>query len=346
MQADEPVVAKGDSVLSVEVELFDALDAVEGDGGGALAREAQPSIYDRIAWYRLVAAHCDLPGKPIVARARHMQRRAWMFLAVDGRKASAWASWYSLRWRPIGEPDLFVHILAAFRDGQVAELDLAPLEDPAPLVEACTKSGWIAFVEPAKANWRAVTAGLDFDGYWAKRPSKLRNSARRKAKTAGLEIEIHHRFDHQAWADYESVYEASWKPNEGSPAFLRALAEQEGAAGTLRLGVARKDRQALAAQLWLVEGGEATIHKLAYREDAKALSPGTVLSMAMFRHAIDEDRVTVIDYGTGDEPYKSDWMDERRMLWRVRAYNRRTLTGLAGAARRAASSLVRRRGSR
>jgi hypothetical protein len=327
--------------VSVEVELFDDLDAAAADAAGALDRAAQPSLYDRLAWYRLLAEHCVLPGKPIVARARHMQRRAWMFLATQDRAAHSWASWYSLRWRPVGEPDLFKHILAAFRDGLVPELDLAPLEDPAPLVAACRETGWVPFVEPATANWRAETAGLDFAAYWAKRPAKLRNTAERKAKAAALDIEILDRFDERAWADYEAVYQASWKGEEGSPAFLRALAEQEGAAGTLRLGIARKEGHALAAQLWLVENGEATIHKLAYREDAKAMSPGTVLSMAMFRHALDQDRVARIDYGTGDEAYKADWMDERRTLWRLRAYNRRTLRGLAGALKRKVSSLVR-----
>lgn len=342
----ERACCRGDSVLSVEVELFDDLDAAERDSGGALARAAQPSLYDRIDWYRLLAAHCQLKGKPIVARARHMQQRAWMFLAVEDRQANAWTAWYSLRWRPIGAPELYRHMLAALRDGLVPALDFAPLEETEALVQACRESGWIPFVEPATVNWRAHTEGMDFDAYWATRPGRLRSTAKRKAKAAGLEIEIFDRFEAAAWAEYESVYAASWKPDEGSPSFLRALAEQEGAAGTIRLGIARKDGVPLAAQLWLVENGEATIHKLAYREDARELSPGTVLSKAMFRHVLDGDRVASIDYGTGDEPYKADWMDERRTLWRVRAYNRRTLGGLAGAARRAASSLVRRARSR
>ena len=332
--------------MSVEVKLFDDPAEAAADAAGALDREAQASLFDRLEWYRLLAAHCALPGKPIVARARHMGSRAWMFLAVEDRKASAWAAWYSLRWRPIGDPALFRHLLAAIRDGLVPALDLAPLEDPEPLVRACREAGWIAFVEPATANWRVNTKGMDFDAFWAQRPAKLRNTAKRKAKAAALEIEIHDRFDPSAWAVYEEVYQASWKPDEGAPAFLRALAEQEGAAGALRLGIARKDGKPLAAQLWLVENGEATIHKLAYREDAKALSPGTVLSMAMFRRVLDEDRVSAIDYGTGNEAYKADWMDERRTLWRVRAYNRRTLRGLAGAGRRALSSLVGRLRSR
>ena len=103
--------------------------------------------------------------------------------------------------------------------------------------------------------------------------------------------------------------------------------------------MARKDGSPLAVQLWLVENGEATIHKLAYREDAKELSPGTILGEAMFRRAIDRDRVRVIDYGTGDDAYKRDWMEERRPLWRLQAFNPGTLRGLAGAARALAGRL-------
>ena len=103
--------------------------------------------------------------------------------------------------------------------------------------------------------------------------------------------------------------------------------------------MARKDGSPLAVQLWLVENGEATIHKLAYREDAKELSPGTILGEAMFRRAIDRDRVRVIDYGTGDDAYKRDWMEERRPLWRLQAFNPGTLRGLAGTARALAGRL-------
>jgi hypothetical protein len=66
----------------------------------------------------------------------------------------------------------------------------------------------------------------------------------------------------------------------------------------------------------------------------------------MFRHALDVDRVSAIDYGTGDESYKADWMDERRMLWRLTAYDPRTLQGLVGIARARASKLARRLRSR
>ncbi|HEX4736164.1 MAG TPA: GNAT family N-acetyltransferase [Allosphingosinicella sp.] len=219
-------------------------------------------------------------------------------------------------------------------------------EEPVGLASAFRRGGWIVRTEPAGVSWQVDTTGQDFAAYWARRPSKLRNTAARKAKAAGLEIAIHRGFDPAAWADYETVYDASWKGDEGSPAFLRAMAEEEGAAGMLRLGIAKKDGKPVAAQLWTVENGTAWIHKLAYDEAAKPLSAGTVLSMEMFRSALDGDRVSGIDYGTGDDAYKRDWMEIRAPLWRLEAYNPRTLSGLAGAARAKAAALVRRVRSR
>ena len=164
----------------------------------------------------------------------------------------------------------------------------------------------------------------------------------RRARSHPVDIAIRTRFDAAAWAEYEAVYAASWKPAEGSLPFLRDLAEQEGAAGTLRLGIAHADGRAVAAQLWLVEYGIATIHKLAHREDAKAGSPGSLLSHAMFAHAIDIDHVHRIDFGLGDEPYKADWVEDHAPVWRIDAWRPFTQAGLAGLARHHAGRLARR----
>ncbi|MEA3012339.1 MAG: hypothetical protein QOD42_884 [Sphingomonadales bacterium] len=334
--------------MTVNIALYDDLDAVAADAAGALDRAAQPSLFARLAWFRLLAEHCPPEGRLAVLRGREGARQAWLFLAVSGAKATAYAAWYSLRVDAIGdvESDVMTSMARALRKSGIAEIELAPIEDPAPLRAAFREAGWRVVVTEKTGNWRIATEGMDFDAYWAGRPAQLRNTARRKAKSAGLDIGIYDHFDEAAWADYEAVYRASWKPEEGSFPFLRALAEQEGDAGTLRLGIARKDGRPVAVQLWLVENKEATIHKLAYAEDAKALSPGTLLGIAMFRHVLDKDRVRAVDYGTGDDGYKKDWMAERRPLWRLQAYNPRTGRGLVGAARAALSALVARLGSR
>lgn len=318
-----------------DIALFEDLEAVARDAPGALDRAARPSLFDRLDWFRLLERHCPPSGKLLCLRARAGNRSGWLFLALRHPLADAYANFYSLRFGAVGrqDEDLITAMAAALRDGGVAEADLAPLEDPAPLALGFRKAGWLAFVTPFVVNWRVDTEGKDFEAFWAERPGQLRNTAKRRARAANLDVTVYDRFEEAAWADYEAVYRASWKPEEGSFPFLRALAEQEGAAGTLRLGIARKDGAPVAAQLWLVESGEATIHKLAYAESAKNLSPGTILSMAMFRHVLDQDRVSRIDYGNGDEPYKADWMEERRTLWQLRAFNPRTLKGLIGAAK-------------
>jgi hypothetical protein len=334
--------------MPVEVELFDDLDAVAHDAQGALDRASRASLFDRLDWYRLTAAHARPPGTPLILRARQDDASAWLFLAVEGARARALSSWYTLHYGAIFTTEgPITHTLAlalarALKRRRIATVELYPLAAGDLLPWALRRAGWITRHQRAGVNWITNTEGLDFESWWAKRPSRLRQTAARKAKVGDLDITIHRAFDAAAWEHYEAIYRASWKPSEGSPAFLRALARQEGAAGALRLGIAHRHGEPVAAQLWLVENGVATIHKLAHIQSARALSPGTVLSMEMFRHVIDRDRPSLIDFGTGDDAYKADWMDERRPLFRVAAFNPFTAAGIAGAGRAVAAKLVRR----
>ena len=321
------------------MEQHDDWASVERAAAGALDRARRPSIFERLSWFRLVAEHAPPPGTLAALRCA----RTWLFLSVEGRQARAFANWYSLRFSAVGDDrDALQAIAATLRRRPIDTVDLYPLGSDDPLPGAFRAAGWLTRVMPASVNWSIATSGMDFETYWAGRSSRLRNTAKRKAKAAALGIAIHRQFDPEAWAAYEHVYAGSWKPSEGSPAFLRALAEQEGAAGTLRLGIAHKDGEPVAAQLWLVEDGTATIHKLAYTEAARDLSPGTVLSVEMFRHVLDTDKVDRIDFGTGDDGYKRDWMEESAALYRLTAFNPVTVQGLAAALRAKASDLVRR----
>ncbi|MBV9841167.1 MAG: GNAT family N-acetyltransferase [Sphingomonadaceae bacterium] len=330
-----------------DVALFDGIDAAIVDAGDALERSAQPRLYDRADWLRLTARHVLPDAKPVIARARTADGAAWLFLDDRGNSAEAFARWYTLAFRPVvtgaAGDDARIALARALR-GRFARLELKPMlaADADTTQTAFRAAGWIATRSETSGNWIADTDGLDFTRYWQSRPGKLRSTLARRRARAPLDLAICDRFEPEAWDAYEAVYAASWKPDEGAPAFLRALAEQEGAAGTLRLGIGRYEGRPVAAQLWLVENGHATIHKLAYDTHARDISPGTQLSAAMFAHVLDRDRPTLIDYGTGDDAYKADWMDRRRPLYRLELFDPKSPRGLAGAARAGVKALARR----
>jgi CelD/BcsL family acetyltransferase involved in cellulose biosynthesis len=339
----------------VKGEIFRDLGDAEATAKGSLDRVNQQSLFDRIEWFRRTWALCQPGDRPLIARTRAEGSDVWLFLAETAGSAKGLASWYTLAFRPIftgtpSEPTARALIVAIARRlrprlAHIA-LDHVP-EAEAELVRAgFTRAGWIARVTPQTANWSIDVAGKSFEDFWAERPGQLRSTAKRKAAKTPMELTIFDRFDQAAWADYESIYADSWKPVEGSLSFVRAMAEDEGAAGALRLGIATIEGRAVAAQLWTVEHGTAIIHKLAHREDVAELSPGTILSKAMFEHVIDRDRVDLIDFGTGDDRYKADWMDTRVMRMRVDLYNPRKAAGLFGAVKAGLRALAARAPSR
>lgn len=343
-------------MLWVKGELLTDIDAPGVDPTGQLARTMQPDLFNRRNWFRRVCHHGG--ATPLIARAASEGALAWLFLQREGRgKASALANWYSFAFRPIfaGNPEvvrqraMIIAIAKRLRMARprIASIDLSPVPstDGAAdlLAYAFQRAGWIVTAGEISTSWTANVAGLSFEDYWAARPGQLRSTLKRKLGKANFETQILTGFDEDAWAAYEDVYADSWKPDEGLPELLKELAIAEAKAGCLRLGICRIDGVAVAAQFWTVENGLALIHKLAHRESAAELSPGTILSAAMFRHVIDMDKVDTIDFGTGNDEYKADWMDGSTPLMRLTAYNPLMVAGLTGAAKAGLSRLVRRR---
>ena len=339
----------------VKGKIFRDLSDAAGVAKGSLDRETQPSLFDRLDWFRRTWAHCPPGDGPLIVRARAEGSDAWLFLAETGNAAKGLASWYTLAFRTIvtGAPSeataraLIIAIARRLRSRYASiTLDHVPQGDAALLKTGFGRAGWITRVTPQTANWSIDVTGKSFADFWAERPGQLRSTAKRKAAKTPMDLTIFDCFDEAAWADYESIYADSWKPEEGSLAFVRSMAVDEGAAGTLRLGIARIEGRAVAAQLWTVEHGTAIIHKLAHREDVAELSPGTILSKAMFEHVIDRDGASIIDFGTGDDRYKADWMDTRVMRMRVELYNPRKPAGLFRAAKAGLRALAARSPSR
>ncbi|MBM3492639.1 MAG: GNAT family N-acetyltransferase [Alphaproteobacteria bacterium] len=145
-----------------------------------------------------------------------------------------------------------------------------------------------------------------------------------------------------ALAAYQQVYAASWKEAEPYPAFIPTLIQRLAEDGSLRLGLLSLDGQPAAAQIWLLAGGRATIFKLAYDEAQSRWSVGSLLTAWMFRQVLEHEPVAEIDFGRHDDPYKRDWLPERREHWGLIAYRRDRLGGLAIGLRHALAPRLKR----
>lgn len=189
-------------------------------------------------------------------------------------------------------------------------------------------------------NWYQPVAPGGFSVYWAGRPSALRHSVergrRRLTKAGTWRTEIASTESpalETAIAAYETVYAQSWKQPEPCPGFMPGLIRTAAREGWLRLGVLWLNDQPLAAQVWLVYGGKANIYKLAYVQGFERLSAGSVLTTALMQHTIDVDGVQEVDYLSGDDAYKADWMALRRERVGLLAFDKRHWRGWLAAAR-------------
>ncbi|MBT9486010.1 MAG: GNAT family N-acetyltransferase [Rubrivivax sp.] len=272
----------------------------------------------------------------------------------------AWANFYTPLAEPalgVSAPDaqdwasLFKGLLRCPGDFSVVQFgpwSESMAKDPA-LLEAAKASGLSVLPYFRFVNHYLASNG-DWPAYWASRSGALKNTVDRKRKRfmaaggrletvtggAGLAAGI------QAYAD---IYAASWKEPEPFPTFMPRMMSWAASHGRLRLGLAKMAGEPVAAQVWLVHEGQAAIYKLAYRQDAAAWSAGSLLTAHLIEDVMVQDGVAEVDYGMGDEPYKADWMSNRRERWGVLIANPRTALGMAEIARHRVGGWVKKLGA-
>lgn len=292
-------------------------DTVNDLQGLAFAGEGP---FARREWFALLE---NSGARPFVALASEGDDAVALPLMRGSGGLENLTNWYAFTWTelvtgPTARPAL-LESLARDIASHTSRLRLSKLADEdgtATRLEAAFRhAGWFVLRERCDSNHVLPVAERRYADYLAARPGPLRTTLKRKAKKVEVEILTH--FNDVAWQSYQSVYAESWKPEEGDPELLRRFAESEGSAGRLRLGVAQHEGEVVAAQMWTVDSGTAYIHKLAHLESAKPLSAGTTLTAALFEHTIDRDRVEWVDFGTGDDPYKRDWMEQVRPRYRL-----------------------------
>lgn len=331
-----------DTLPPVLIEVFDVMERESPTAG--------------LAWYRnfVREVHADAgqAGRMFYARMGQGCARVMLPLAVARSRwpwhcdVAALANYYTPLYRPYLAPDATPEDVAALArrvradHGPLARLTLSPM-DPASdgfrlLETGLQRAGFATYRFFAFGNWVLPAQGLTWDSYIVTRKGKMRSDIKRMEKRlqqADASMQIVHEVANldQAIADYQHVYARSWKQDEPHTGFIPGLMRACAERGWLRLGLLHIGRQPIAAQLWIVANGRAEIFKVAYDDDYKDFSPGTVLSAHVMRHVLDEDHVREVDFLSGDDAYKRNWMTERRERFGIMAYDLRSPAGCIGS---------------
>ena len=231
-------------------------------------------------------------------------------------------------------------------------VELKPLDVASPLFSALAEgfreAGFVVQSYFCFGNWYLDVGGRNFQQYFEGLPSTLKNTVLRKKKklekSGRAKIAICTGIESLDLAidAYEKVYSASWKQPEPYPHFIPELIRTCARLGTLRLGTVHVDGEPAAAQFWIVQNGVAMIYKLAYDERFRDLSVGSILTASLMQHVLDIDRVREVDYLSGDDDYKKDWMSGRRERWGLLVMNPRTLRGCLAILRHLGGRAVKR----
>lgn len=311
---------------------------------------ATDPFFSTKAWWRAVLSDATPPGTEpafIVCRAGS-STGVFPMLGAD-----SFTTPYTCIYTPSIVGDAAA-VCAAFartcRRNPVTRLDALPAEWPhlPALIQGAHDAALAVRRFDHFGNWREDVAGLDWTGYLARRPGALRETIRRRLRRAERLADA--RFSltdgrdglNTAIAAFEAVYSKSWKEPEHFPRFNAASICAAARLGILRLGVWSLADQPVAVQFWIVEHGQATVLKLAHDEASKAHSPGTVLTATMLRHLLDNEHISAIDFGRGDDPYKRDWVSERRQRIGLLLINPWRPAGLQALLRHDIGSLLRR----
>lgn len=298
-------------------------------------------------WLRNLAAHAlDDEDTAVVFTARLSPDNfvaCPLKLKARTGHAHSLGTFYTSAYSPVvcsNEPEklfvaLFQHLA---KIEKLSAITLSPMDIDTPLLgmlhTALARAGWRGIHDYfCFANWIHELGGASYQAYLAGRPSQVGNTVARRtrqflnANRGQLRIVQGGEHLEDAISQFVAVYNNSWKRQEPYPGFIPQLLRLAAGRGWLRLGIANYDHTPVASQIWLVSEGTAYIFKLAYHEDFKQLSPGTVLTAFMMEHVIDKDGVTRIDYLSGDDDYKKNWMSTRRERCGIAAYNPRTVHG-------------------
>lgn len=343
---------------------YDGLDALPHSYHRIFADAARQNLFLSLPWFRnfertvlgpeesplIYGVEGDgCPNNPVAAFVlRRRQDRRGIF---SSKTLEGLANYYSSYFSPVIASDYPDHaaVTNALAEALSSDSHLWDVCNFQPfdkhsstffsLINALRRGGMAVETYFCFGNWYLEVSGRSYNEYVKTLPSVLKETIRRKGnkltRHGGVRFEIITEIERMPAAveDYTKVYLASWKKPEPFPGFMPRLIHTCAEMGWLRLGMVYVDSEPAAAQLWIVNGDTASIYKLAYDERFANLSVGTVLTARLMEHVIDVDKVAVVDYLSGDDAYKKDWMSHRRERWGMLGFNLRSVNGALQAAR-------------
>jgi len=324
----------------------------------ALALFVQDSPFSTLAWYRAVAADALPPGATpsfLVAREADRILAVFPMQRGPGNVLGSLTPPYTSLWEPLlSEAAYSRGILLGLgrsfgeicrRHGTV-RLEAMDATSPIlpPLIAGFRAGGMLPLRFDHFGNWHQRLENT-WPNYLASRPPELRETIRRRTKRLradpGARITLVDRPTHldQAIADYDAIYAASWKEAEPFKNFVAAYIREAAGEKTLRLFLLHLNEVPIAAQVWIVQDGTGHLLKLAHADSHHALSPGTVLMAHAIQHLMLHDSISDLDFGRGDDPYKSLWTTCRRQRVGLLLTNPKTIRGMAAIALHAAGHM-------
>ncbi|BAZ94386.1 uncharacterized protein FOKN1_2006 [Thiohalobacter thiocyanaticus] len=310
------------------------------------AQGEQDSIFFSRPWFENLAATALDQGQTLVLAC---VVAGGAVLAILPLKRCAGNTWYSLRHRYTPLYSLLLadddqsEVLACLAEGlsrlPLQALLLEPVADNDSringLQRALEAAGYSCDRSFRLYNWIHRVQGRSHADYMAARPARLGNTIARKRRKLEREHGCAIRLFAgdavpPALAAYHAVYTASWKANEQYAGFLDGMVAGFSRPGWTRLGVLYAKGKPVAAQLWFVLHGKASIFRLAYDEAWRRYSPGSILTSFLMEYVIDADGVEEVDFLTGNDAYKQDWMSERRERFALGCVKQAKLPGRYG----------------
>ncbi len=221
-----------------------------------------------------------------------------------------------------------------FRNWNIIELDKIIGKDSVPELfgDVIVNSGLKYRTYSCFNNWYSDGIDYGFGRFFGNLPKNLhRNVKRYEKKLNGIgKLQFEMRTNNEDIDHYLDLYDEvrakSWKAVERDRAFHREFLKYAAKKGWIRLSILYVNALPVAAAKYLVWNNTAFGMDSIYDESYAKFSPGAVLTSKIFEYVIDIDGVSEIDLGRGDEPYKMEWVANKREIKGITIFNQ-TLKG-------------------